>query len=52
MFAELLLEIGIEEIPSDYLENGLNELKRLAELYLKDNRIEIKEDLSLISKKI
>jgi glycyl-tRNA synthetase beta chain len=45
MFAELLLEIGIEEIPSDYLENGLNELKRLGEIYLRDNRIEIKEDL-------
>jgi len=45
MAAELLLEIGTEEIPSDYLENGLKELKRLAELYLKDNRIEIEGDL-------
>jgi glycyl-tRNA synthetase beta chain len=43
--SELLLEIGTEEIPSDYLENGLKELKRLAELYLKDNRIEIEGDL-------
>jgi len=43
--SELLLEIGTEEIPSDYLENGLKELKRLAELYLKDNRIEIKGGL-------
>ena len=42
---ELLLEIGTEEIPSEYLENGLKELKRLTELYLKDNRIEIKEGL-------
>jgi glycyl-tRNA synthetase beta chain len=42
---ELLLEIGTEEIPSDYLENGLKELKRLAELYLKDNRIEIEGGL-------
>jgi glycyl-tRNA synthetase beta chain len=42
---ELLLEIGTEEIPSDYIENGLKELKRLAELYLKDNRIEIEGDL-------
>ena len=45
MAAELLLEIGTEEIPSDYLENGLKELKRLAELYLKDNRIEIEGGL-------
>lgn len=43
--SELLLEIGTEEIPSDYLENGLKELKRLAELYLKDNRIEIEGGL-------
>jgi len=45
MTAELLLEIGTEEIPSDYLENGLKELKQLAELYLKDNRIEIEGGL-------
>jgi len=45
MTAELLLEIGTEEIPSDYLENGLKELNRLAELYLKDNRIEIEGGL-------
>jgi glycyl-tRNA synthetase beta chain len=43
--SELLLEIGTEEIPSDYLENGLKDLKRLAELYLKDNRIEIEGGL-------
>jgi glycyl-tRNA synthetase beta chain len=43
--SELLLEIGTEEIPSDYLENGLKELNRLAELYLKDNRIEIEGGL-------
>jgi len=45
MFGEMLLEIGTEEVPSDYLENGLKELKRLAELYLKDNRIEIEGGL-------
>ena len=39
MGGELLLEIGTEEIPSDYLENGLRELKRRAEIYLKENRI-------------
>ncbi len=36
---DLLLEIGTEEIPSDYLENGLDELKRLAQTYLEENRI-------------
>jgi glycyl-tRNA synthetase beta chain len=40
MTAELLLEIGTEEIPAGYLENGLNELKRLAEECLTENRIE------------
>ena len=39
MSAEIFLEIGTEEIPSDYLENGLNELKGLAEACLKENRI-------------
>ena len=39
MSKDFLLEIGTEEIPSDYLENGLKEIKRLAETYLKDNRI-------------
>jgi glycyl-tRNA synthetase beta chain len=45
MFRELLLEIGTEEIPSDYLENGLNELRDLAESHLKNSRIEIGEPL-------
>ncbi len=45
MFRELLLEIGTEEIPSDYLENGLRELRELAESQLKSNRIEIGEPL-------
>ena len=40
MPAELLIEIGTEEIPSDYLENGLKELKRMAEACLKENRID------------
>ena len=39
MTAELLLEIGAEEIPAGYLENGLKELKRLAEDCLRENRI-------------
>ena len=45
MIGELLLEIGTEEIPSDYLENGLIELKSLAESYLKGSRIQIGEGL-------
>ena len=45
MFHELLLEIGTEEIPSDYLENGLKALKDLAESQLKNSRIEIGEPL-------
>ena len=40
MPAELLLEIGTEEIPSDYLKNGLKELKRLAEIHFKEHRIQ------------
>src|SRR5512139_1493367 len=46
MFHELLLEIGTEEIPSDYLENGLKELKALAESQLKNSRIEIGQPLA------
>lgn len=45
MASELLLEIGTEEIPSDYLDNGLRELRRLAETYLRDNRIELEGGL-------
>jgi glycyl-tRNA synthetase beta chain len=36
---ELLLEIGTEEIPSNYLGDGLRDLRRLAESYLRENRI-------------
>ncbi|MBN1848609.1 MAG: glycine--tRNA ligase subunit beta [Deltaproteobacteria bacterium] len=39
MSNDLLLEIGTEEIPSDYLENGLKELKNLSESFFKENRI-------------
>ncbi len=45
MFRELLFEIGTEEIPSDYLENGLKALRDLAESQLKNSRIEIGEPL-------
>ena len=37
----MLLEIGTEEIPSDYLDNGIRALKRLAESYLMENRIKV-----------
>jgi len=46
MFHELLLEIGTEEIPSDYLENGLKAFRDLAESQLKNSRIEIGEPLA------
>jgi len=47
MTAELLLEIGTEEIPSDYLEDGLRALKRLMESQLRDERILVEEDLEV-----
>ena len=46
MFGELLFEIGTEEIPSDYLERGLEELKSLGETCLRENRIEIREPIT------
>jgi glycyl-tRNA synthetase beta chain len=46
MGAELLLEIGTEEIPADYLDNGIRDLKRLAESYLKEARIKVAGGLS------
>ena len=39
--AELILEIGTEEIPSDYLDKGLEDLKKMAETALDENRIEV-----------
>ena len=45
MTAELLLEIGTEEIPSNYLEKGLKALEELTFDALKNNRIEINEGL-------
>jgi glycyl-tRNA synthetase beta chain len=37
--SDLILEIGTEEIPSDYLDNGLKELERISRKCLEDNRI-------------
>ena len=39
MTAELLLEIGTEEIPSGYFEKAMDELKKLTESYFLENRI-------------
>ncbi len=47
MTAELLLEIGTEEIPSDYLGNGLRALKRIMESQLRDERILVEEPLEV-----
>jgi len=41
MAAELLFEIGTEEIPAGYLECGLQELQQRMEACLKENRIEM-----------
>ena len=47
MAGELLIEIGTEEIPSDYFESALKELRRLAEACLKENRIEMGAGLEI-----
>jgi len=41
MVAELLIEIGTEEIPSGYLEAGLKAFKKLTDDCLEENRIEM-----------
>ena len=41
MVAELLLEIGTEEIPAGYLKKGLEELRRRTKVCLKENRIDL-----------
>ena len=43
--AEFLLEIGTEEIPSGYIEDGLRALKELTEARLGDARIKVGEGL-------
>lgn len=45
ILAELLLEIGTEEIPSGYLNEGLEDFERLARKCLEENRIQIEGDL-------
>ncbi|MCP4647320.1 MAG: glycine--tRNA ligase subunit beta, partial [bacterium] len=41
MVAELLIEIGTEEIPSGYLEEGLKAFKKFTDACLEENRIEM-----------
>jgi glycyl-tRNA synthetase beta chain len=45
MSAELLLEIGTEEIPSGYLDGALDAMKRLAQSTFKEQRIGGSEDV-------
>lgn len=45
MGGELLLEIGTEEIPSGYLEDGLRGFKALAQASFEENRIDLAGDL-------
>ncbi len=47
MTAELLLEIGTEEIPAGYLEDGLSALKRRVEACLTESRIDWEGDLEV-----
>jgi glycyl-tRNA synthetase beta chain len=45
MTGELLFEIGTEEIPSDYLDNALLDLRRLAENAFKEKRLGVREKI-------
>lgn len=45
MTSELLLEIGTEEIPSGYLDDALDAMKRLAESSLKEHRVRSSGDV-------
>ncbi len=45
--AEFLLEIGTEEIPSGYIEDGLRELKRLTGTRLREERIDMGAGLEI-----
>lgn len=43
---EMLLEIGTEEIPPGYLENGLKALRELTEAFCRENSIKVNGKLS------
>jgi glycyl-tRNA synthetase beta chain len=45
MTGELLFEIGTEEIPSDFLDEGIRRLQQLAESAFRDNLIQIQGKL-------
>ena len=45
MTSAFLLEIGTEEIPSGYLEQAADELRKMAESRLKENRIGLSAEL-------
>ena len=45
MTGELLFEIGTEEIPSDFLDEGIRQLQQLAESAFRDNLIQIQDEL-------
>jgi glycyl-tRNA synthetase beta chain len=45
MSGELLFEIGTEEIPSDYLDNALAEMGRLASTFLTERHIHVSDKL-------
>ena len=45
MASELLFEIGTEEIPSDFLDEGIRQLGQLAETAFRDNLIQIQGEL-------
>ena len=44
--SDVILEIGTEEIPSDYLDNGLKELKNISRKYLEENRLDFHGDIT------
>lgn len=44
--SDLFLEIGTEEIPSTYLNRGLEEFEHLAKDYLRENRIVVEGSIS------
>jgi len=46
--SELLLEIGTEEIPSGYIEDGLKAMRSLAETRLEEARIQIGDGLETL----
>jgi glycyl-tRNA synthetase beta chain len=45
MTGELLFEIGTEEIPSDFLDEGMKQIGRLAQTAFRDNLIQVRGEL-------